>query len=126
MSVLKKLFAAVAVFAVLFGFAFAGGVNVEAQFSRNPDVTGIDGRATDVDGVREIVIRVANILIGVIAAISVFYIIYGAVLWMNNDAEKGRKVVVNAAIGLVIALISFLITQFVVGAGGLIGDVLGS
>lgn len=60
---------------------------------------------------------IANIVIGIIAAISVFYIIYGAWEWLNNNPEKGQKTLVNAVIGLIIAILAFFIVQFAVGAG---------
>lgn len=99
-------------------------VPTHAQFSFNPGSVQTGSRSADVTSITSLVGNIANIVIGIIAAISVFYIIYGAVLWMNEGAEKGQKVVVNAVIGLVIAILAFFIVQFAVGAGGFLNNAL--
>jgi Type IV secretion system pilin len=67
------------------------------------------------DSLQNTLIGFANILIGLVAIISVFFIIWGAIQWMNEGAEKGQKTVVNAVIGLVIAVLAFFIVQLATG-----------
>ena len=51
----------------------------------------------------------ANILIGIIAAVSVFYIISGAFKWMQSGEKEARPMITNAVIGLIVAILSFFI-----------------
>ena len=75
-------------------------------------------KKVDVGTVQETLIGFANILIGLVAVVSVFFIIWGAIQWMNEGAEKGQKTVVNAVVGLIIAVLAFFIVQLSTGAAG--------
>ena len=94
-------------------------VPVSAQFSYSAvgGVTGADTSSLNVGTITNTVANIANIIIGIIAAVSVFYIIWGAIQWMNGKADEGQKTVVNAVIGLIVAILAFFIARFAVGAG---------
>jgi Type IV secretion system pilin len=75
-------------------------------------------KTVDASSLQNTLIGFANVLIGLVAIVSVFFIIWGAIQWMNEGAEKGQKTVVNAVIGLVIAVLAFFIVQLATGAAG--------
>jgi hypothetical protein len=87
-------------------------------------VTGANG-SIGVAGVQNQVVLYANIFIGLIAAISVFYIIKAGWEWMNGgEKNQAQQTMVNAVIGLIVALLAFIFVQFVVGGSTLIEGAL--
>lgn len=59
----------------------------------------------------------ANFLISIIAAVSVFFIIKGAWEWINgNEKNEAQQTIINAVIGLIVAILAFFIVQFFVGS----------
>jgi heme/copper-type cytochrome/quinol oxidase subunit 2 len=78
-------------------------------------LTGSDLPTTDV---REVVINLINILLGILGIIFLLLVLYGGFLWMtaggNDDqASKGRKIIGNGIVGLIIIFVAFAITTFV-------------
>ena len=68
--------------------------------------------------VRDVAISLINILLGVLGTIFLLLTLYGGFLWMtaggNDDqAAKGRKIIGNGIIGLVVIFVAFAITTFV-------------
>lgn len=61
---------------------------------------------------------VANALIGLVVIVSVFFIIYAGWMILSGGSEgikEGQKILINAFIGLAVAILSFLIVQYLVG-----------
>jgi hypothetical protein len=126
MKCMAKLFSLIVVL-TLFVFSNVSTVTLSSQAlsDRNQAATIVGGGAEDVTTLTTVIALVANIIIGILAAVAVFYIINGAIKWMNNDPQGGQKQVVGAGIGLVVVLCSFLVVQFAVGGGNLLGGALG-
>ncbi len=62
--------------------------------------------------------RIAQLMTFIIASIAIIFVLYGAFLWLTDaekGAEKGRKIITNAVIALVISVVAY----------GLIGVVIG-
>jgi hypothetical protein len=76
---------------------------------------GADLPATDV---RDVAVNLINVLLGALGIIFLMLVLYGGFLWMvaggNDDqAAKGRKVIGNAIVGLLVIFLAFAITTFV-------------
>lgn len=96
--------------------------------------TGVDavGQTTGLGGgdVRLIIGNVIRVILGLLGAVALGFVLYGGFAYMTagGDAEKAskaRKILINAAIGLVIIFSSYAIASFVIskltgatGAGG--------
>ncbi|MDB5175778.1 MAG: hypothetical protein JWM81_636 [Candidatus Saccharibacteria bacterium] len=68
-----------------------------------------------------IVAAVIEILLRVAALLAIFYVIYGAVTYMISRGEpdkttNARHTIINAVIGLAIAVISAAVVSFVAGS----------
>ncbi|MBU1705813.1 DUF4215 domain-containing protein, partial [Patescibacteria group bacterium] len=90
------------------------------------------GFSTDLD-IRVMIARLIRTAISFAGIILVIMIIYGGFMWMTSAGapdriDKAKKILTNAAIGLVIVIASFAITSFILGAltdavgGGVIGE----
>jgi hypothetical protein len=69
------------------------------------------------DGFVAIIVNIASIATFVLGALAVLFVIYGAFLFLiggEKGHEKGRKVIVNAIIAVVIASLSFTGVQLLV------------
>ena len=69
-------------------------------------------------GLFQMVISFVNALLGFLGVIAVSIIIYGGYIWMTSGGvpervNKAKKILINAAIGLGIILISFALVQFI-------------
>jgi hypothetical protein len=117
------------------GLALVGGLvyapvtaeaqnNCQSNSNRTPNfgdncVGGLNNVRGTREGIAEIVVRIVNFFIFILAAVSVGFIVYGGYLFVTdngdgNNAGKGKKIVINAIIGLVVALISFTVVTLVV------------
>jgi hypothetical protein len=67
---------------------------------------------------RDVVINLINVLLGILGMIFLLLVLYGGFLWMtaggNDDqAAKGRKIIGNGIVGLIVIFLAFAITTFV-------------
>lgn len=69
---------------------------------------------------------IANSVILIVVAASIFFIIRGAFEWIRGDAKKGQAIVTNAVLGIIVAVIAFFLVQLAVGAGSALGTGLNS
>lgn len=69
---------------------------------------------------------IANSIILIVVAASIFFIIRGAFEWIRGDAKKGQAIVTNAVLGIIVAVIAFFLVQLAVGAGSALGTSLNS
>jgi hypothetical protein len=87
---------------------------------KNNCIKGLSGIKGDANGIASIIINIANFFIIILGAVSVLFIVYGGFLYVTDDgsgtkAGNGKKIVINALIGLVVALVSFTLVSLVVG-----------
>ena len=83
----------------------------------NPSDIGITSPAKDANAALSGILNLAYSAAGIVA---VLVIIYGAYIYMTSDGnaanvKRGRDAVVGAAVGIVIILMAFVITQFILG-----------
>ncbi len=79
-------------------------------------LTGLAGLPTT--DLKEVVINLINILLGILGIIFLLLVLYGGFLWMtaggsDDQAAKGRKIIGNGIIGLIVIFVSFAIVTFV-------------
>ena len=59
---------------------------------------------------------VANVIIGIVVVVSVFFIIKGAWEWMQgNDKNEAQQTITNAVIGIIVSILAFFIVQLFTG-----------
>lgn len=96
--------------------------------------TKIDTSNLSGDGIVKLILNIVNIFLGVVTAVAVLMLIYGAFIWITGfgaagkGEEKGRGYVKNAIIGLVIALMAYVIVAFIgsiFSDGGFINSLIG-
>jgi len=84
----------------------------------------IDGKTLDLNGfIWRIALNIIEIALGVIAYIAFFFILYGGFQFLTGGSnpgqiEKARKTILNAVIGLVIAMGAVAIVNLVFGIIG--------
>ena len=88
-------------------------------FAQDPFGTGYMGGTNlpDTD-VRTVAVNLINVLLGVLGIIFLLLVLYGGFLWMtaggdDSRAEKGRAIIRNAIVGLIVIFLAFAITTFV-------------
>lgn len=70
------------------------------------------------DDLRDVAVNLINILLSALGVIFLLLVLYGGFLWMvaggsDDQAAKGRKVIGNAIVGLLVVFLAFAITTFV-------------
>jgi hypothetical protein len=120
---MKKLKKALIVFAIMAVALTA--VNLApvamAQGLISPNDNVVAGPTNGEGDIREFAKTILNFILGFLGFIAVVYIIYGGFLYImsgGDDAnvEKGKKIILNAAIGIIIILASFAIVNTVLRA----------
>ncbi|MCC7432273.1 hypothetical protein IT412_01985 [Candidatus Peregrinibacteria bacterium] len=105
---------------VLYGAtALAQGTGFLSPEDNVQKVSDATGGASDA---RTLVLRIVNFFLGFLGLLAVLMIIYGGVLIVTSagDSEKagkGKKILLYAAIGILIILLSFAIVSTVLNAG---------
>ena len=69
---------------------------------------------------KETVINIIKLVLGLLGLIAVIMVIYGGFLWLTaggneENVEKGKKVISAAVIGLIIILLAWAIVRFFAG-----------
>lgn len=62
--------------------------------------------------------NIAGIFTFIVASIAIIFIVYGAFVWMTDmekGAEKGRKIITNSVIALIISVIAYGIVATLIG-----------
>ncbi|MFH1610448.1 MAG: Ig-like domain-containing protein [Patescibacteria group bacterium] len=99
-------------------FCFAPQVLAQGeQYESNVDQLILPGMGVKV-GIVKTVVNIINVFLGLLGLIAVILIIYAGFIWMTSQGraervEKARKIIINAIIGLVIILLSYLIVRTV-------------
>lgn len=69
---------------------------------------------------REMVLRIINFILYFLGIVATAMIIYGGFLYITSggeDTEKAKKVIMYAAIGIVIVLVSFALVNTLISSG---------
>lgn len=119
MNKLKSLYLKVAGAAGLLALSAS---NVLAQAGYPLDVTPVTGINTASD-LKTKVSEVTNVFVGFVALVAAAMLVYGAYLYITaganeDNAKKGKTVIVYAIIGILVAALVYVIVNV---AGGLIG-----
>lgn len=109
---------------LLYGFtvmaAGSSGGSALLQSGDNPNaISSVTGGQTSA---RQLVLTIVNFFLGFLGLIAVLMIIYGGVMIVTSagdpaKADKGKKILTYAAIGIVIILLSFAFVSTVLTAG---------
>ena len=107
---------------LLVGVLLAARLVLAADFGVNEVNNGLAGSLGS-DDPRTIAGRIINIALGFLGAIAIGLIIYAGFLWMTSNGneekvETAKKILKNAAIGLVIILASWAIATFIISRLG--------
>ncbi|MFA7314583.1 MAG: hypothetical protein WC025_01465 [Candidatus Magasanikbacteria bacterium] len=110
----------------LFGFFLLFGLPVltanTPTCDKEGDLLGLDcvGSNATLSGAdpRIIIVKIINTSLGLLGIVATVLIIYAGFLWMtaggeDAKAEKARKIIFAAVIGLAIILLAFAITKYV-------------
>jgi hypothetical protein len=97
---------------------FGASVNEQLQAVMS-NTSAYEGGA-DEDSLVIAIGKIINVIIGFLGIIFIVLIIYGGFMWMTaqgNEAqvEKAKKILIRSIIGVIIILISFIVTWFVMG-----------
>ncbi len=121
LKIIKKIY-----LFLIISWMFAPGVWAGALLDRLKNVgTGSEGAGfQEIDGDGDVYFAerlggFIKILLSFLGIIFLILIIYGGFLWMtaagNNDkVEKAKNIIVNSVVGLVIVMLAYAITWFVV------------
>ena len=134
MSILKKLFSG-SLLAILALTAISGLVSSPAYAASGApagttlssteictgSACGITGGATTFDGgaqgVVKIILTIARLVTYIVGALAVLFLVFGGIRYLTAQDEKGagdaRTVIMNAVIGLIIAIVAFSIVSIV-------------
>ncbi|MFW0862137.1 MAG: Ig-like domain-containing protein [Candidatus Komeilibacteria bacterium] len=99
-------------------FLFPSGVLASTDFGladANPGLGDTD--------LKQIIVNIIQIALGFIGLIAVIFILYAGFVWMTaggaaDKVDKAKKILIRAAIGLVIVLSSYAIATFIFNAIG--------
>lgn len=82
------------------------------------------------DDIVGIFINAADYLFGILGALALVFFIYGGLVWLTSGGsstqiDKGKKIILGALIGILLALGAWLIVQFLITALGVTTNVTG-
>jgi Type IV secretion system pilin len=89
------------------------------------------GKLATREGVSNFILNIARFLIYIASAISVIFIVWGGYQYINaadpKGAENGKKILINAIIGLAVCILAVTIVTFLGSTleGNLVGSVVG-
>ena len=91
--------------------------HVLAQASVGLELLGGTGLGTV--GLKEIIMRVVQILLGFLGIVAVIIILYGGYIYMTSEGEqdkiaKAKGILINAVIGLIIILAAWSLTYYLI------------
>lgn len=94
---------------------------VSAQASLGLETGAATGLGTR--DLKDIISLIIRIFLGFLGLIAVVMIIYGGYIWMTaagnlDNVDKGKKILINAIIGLVVILVSYAVVTFVINRFG--------
>lgn len=125
----NQIFREVLIFAGLLGAAllvsqlFPGLAHAANGFIDDSDNIDLVEGATNGEGdLKELVKTILNYFLGFLGFVATIMVIYGGILYVtsagnDDDVGKAKKILLYAATGIIIILISFALVNTVLGAG---------
>lgn len=116
---MKKLFSKVS---AAMAMATVGAATVLAQSDFGQVAPERVAAATGGTGdFKELLLSIINYFLGFLGILAVLMVIYGGVMYMlaqgdSGKADKGKKIIMYAIIGIIIILLSFALINTVLGA----------
>ena len=116
---MKKLFSKISAATAI---ATVGAANVLAQGGFGVDAPNSIKEQTGGEGdFKTLLLNIINYFLGFLGILAVLMVIYGGVMYMlaqgdSQKADKGKKIIMYAIIGIVIILLSFALINTVIGA----------
>lgn len=91
-----------------------------------PPCSALNGVRCDTVGANDLIVKIINILLAVAFLVAVLFLIIGGFRYIasagnEEAAEKGRNTIINALIGIVVIILSYVIVRVVssaVSSGG--------
>lgn len=85
----------------------------------DPDVAAANGCGGSTTDISDVIVGAINGVVGILGAVAAIYIVVGAIGLMTSSGdsaklEKAKKTILYAAIGLIIAALTFAIVNFVI------------
>lgn len=85
------------------------------------DATGISGGLSDAGSLTTLIANGINVVLGVLGILFLIFVIYAGFLYLTDQgegkkAEKAKKLLLTAVIGLVLIIAAFAISNYVIGA----------
>jgi hypothetical protein len=80
------------------------------QICTNDSCKFIDPATASKDSLPVFAARIAQFMTFIIGSIAIIFVLYGAFLWLTDTEkgpERGRKIITNAVIALVISVVAF-------------------
>ena len=114
-NLLKKGTAVVSTMAI----SLMASASAFAAFGTTPSDNIVGGSGS----LRETILTIVNYFLGFLGLLAVLMVIYGGISYVtaggeDDGAEKGKKIIRNAVIGIIIILLSFALINTVMGALG--------
>jgi cytochrome bd-type quinol oxidase subunit 2 len=116
-------------FGILFAFGLASGLMVEvgsAQMISEGDMPAnlIEATGNYKGSFRTALTTIVNYFLFLLGLIAVIMVIYGGLLYITSGgddagAEKGKKILMYAAIGIIVILISYALVNTLLEAGSI-------
>jgi Type IV secretion system pilin len=146
-STIKSILKTFAVFAILSAIAVIALPNITA-FAQLGDITpnnlcpaggcplignsaGLGKTLADRNAVSNLILKFASFLIYIASAVSVLFIVWGGYQFISDGGDEkrsatGKKILVNAIIGLAVCILSLTIVSFIGGTleGNLVGSII--
>jgi hypothetical protein len=118
------LLAVMCLFTVDIGFAQSGAQGGLITDTDRPQ-TLIDASTNYVGSFRTALTTIVNYFLFFLGLVATIMIIYGGFLYItaggdDAGAEKGKKILLYAAIGLIVVLISYALVNTILGAGSIV------
>lgn len=145
MSLLKQYFSKLSVFLLLslslLGLALPATANAQGNFipgssqlcsgASCPVIGNPESVKGDRNSLANLIIGIARFITFVVGALAVLFLVYGGILFVTDNgsgesAKKGKTILINAVIGLIIAIVAYTIVGLVgnVVQGDLAGDLV--
>ena len=116
-----------------------GTTGLDGEFGQSlhrffsPTVSGADCYCCGNCGFNDIIgifINAADYLFGILGALALLFFIYGGLVWLTSGGsagqiDKGKKILLGAVIGMLLALGAWLIVKFLITALGVTTSVRG-
>ncbi|USN53265.1 MAG: Ig-like domain-containing protein [Candidatus Nomurabacteria bacterium] len=115
---------------IITGVIFTGGILLALSVAFHPAPAAAQSTAFTIENIgssiglgtadlKDVIINIIRWALGIMALVAVVFVIYGGYIWMTaggnaDKVDKAKQIIISAAVGLVIILISWAIVTFVI------------